>query len=269
MSGANVAPATMESTTLADSRLKRIYDKQQRVLGQLEANPEDFTNAERERLIENLLSEYQTYTYENPNFVYGYILYGKLLRQVGDREGANIAFAKANQLDPQIAVVKQQLGNYLAEQGDWETALRYFASAAELEPDNALYQYQIGELLYQNRERMLTVNEMPRAEFDTEMLKAFRKAAELDPTNRTFLMRFAEAQTDVASPNWGGTLYLWNQLEPGAESDLERDIIRLQKARALIEMERTGEAESILIIVDEPQLETARQELLQQVKDER
>lgn len=264
-----VVQARPESTgiTLADQRLQRIYDKQQRVLEQLEEKPENFTYAERDRLLENLLSEYQTYTYDNPNYVYGYIMYGKLLRQVGDRDGANVAFAKANQLDPSIAVVKQQLGNYLAEQGDYETALRYFASAAELEPGNAVYQYQIGELLYQNRKALLTVNNMPRAEFDAEMLKAFRKAAELDPSNRTFVMRFAEAQLDVESPNWGGTLYLWNELEKGAQTDLERDIIRLQKARVLIEMDRTGEAESILIVIQQPQLETSRQELLQRVKE--
>lgn len=254
------------STTLADQRLERIYKKQQEVLGKLAERPEDFTSAEQDRLLENLLSEYQTFTYENPEFVYGYILYGKLLRQVGDREAANVAFAKANQLDPRIAVVKQQLGNYMAEQGDWETALRFFASAAELEPDNAVYHYQIGELLYQNRQRLLTLNDMPPSVFDAEMLKAFREAARLAPDNRTFKMRYAEAFFDVTQPDWPTALALWNQLERSAESPLERDLIRLQKARVLIAQGRTSEAETILVVVDQPTLESARQELLQQVR---
>ncbi|WOO41303.1 tetratricopeptide repeat protein [Rubellicoccus peritrichatus] len=251
---------------MADLRLERIYNKQQAVFKKIAERPEDFPLAERDRVLDNLLTEYSAFVFENPDFVYGYILYGKLLRQVGDREAANVAFAKANQLDPQIAVVKQQIGNYLVEEGRPMLALPYFVAAVELEPEYALYHYQLGELLHQSRDVFIEEQEMPADVHSEQMLESLGNAARLDPGNRQFQMRYAEAFFDTLNPDWELALVHWNFLENSSSNPLERDIIRLQKARVLIAQGNSSEAETILISMNQPSLETARQELLESVQ---
>lgn len=251
---------------MADIRLERIYNKQQTALRQISERPEDYPLAERDRVLNDLLSEYSSFVFENPDFIYGYILYGKLLRQVGDREAANVAFVKANQLDPQIPVVKQQIGNYLVEEGQAMLALPYFMGAVELEPDNALYHYQLGELLHQFRELYIEEQDMPPDVLSEQMLESFGNAARLDPGNRQFQMRYAEAFFDALNPDWELALIHWNYLEDSAATPLERDIIRLQKARVMIAQGNNSNAEMLLISVNQPSLEASRQELLQQLR---
>lgn len=258
-------PSQNRGTTMADLRLERIFNKQQVALKQIAERPEDFPLAERDRVLDNLLSEYSTFVLENPDFVYGYILYGKLLRQVGDREAANVAFAKANQLDPGIAVVKQQIGNYLVEEGQAMLALPYFVAAVELEPDNALYHYQLGELLYQFRGVFIEEQEMPADILSEQMMDSFSRAANLDPGNRQLQMRYAEAFFDAQNPDWNMAIAHWTYLENSTDNSLERDIIRLQKARVLIAQQNYSEAETLLIAVEQPSLERSRQQLLQQL----
>lgn len=266
---ARQAPSSQDwspGTTLADQRLERIYNQQQDILRQIQERPNDFPQAERDRILDNLLSQYQAFTFDNPDFVYGYILYGKLLRQVGDREAANVAFAKANQLDPEIAVVKQQIGNYLAEEGNLILAIPYFMSAIDLEPYDAIYHYQLGELLYRARDSLIEADGMTRRMIDMEMLEAFSNAARLDADNRIFLKRYAEAFFDVEEPDWVSASNIWRYLDQTAHNEAERDIIRIQRARVLIAMDQLAEAREILSQIDRPSLEDARQQLLLQAQ---
>lgn len=250
-----------KAETMADLRLERIYNKQQEVVGKLAANPEKYSDSEKERLLNNVLSQYQEFVYENPNYVYGYILYGKLLRQVGEREAANIAFVRANSLDPQIAVVKQQIGNYLVEEGDPVEAAAYFASAIDLDPTNALYRYQLGETLYIYRSELVELEGIPPEVYEEQMLEAFGDASRLAPDNRQFLMRYTEAFFDVSNPDWEMALANWNNLENSATDPVEVDIIRLQKARVLLAMDRDDEALAIARRVTRPSLQAAKAEM--------
>lgn len=249
-------------TTMADRRLQRIYDKQEETLRQLEERPEDFPATERDRVLDSILTEYQAFVLENPNYVYAFILYGKFLRQVGEREAANVAFVRANSLDPQIAVVKQQIGNYLVENGQPVEALGYYTAAIELEPDNALYRYQLGETLYQFNEHLVEVEGMPREVLEEQMISAFAEASRLDPGNRAFLMRYTEAFFDVQNPDWSIALNNWDNLESTATDSRQRDIIRLQKARVLLAMGRRSEASALLAQIDRPTLQSAKEQLM-------
>lgn len=257
-------PTTSKGESVADRRLQRIIERQDAFLRELSTNPEGFSMGEQERQANAILSEYQSFILDNPDNVYAHLLYGKLLRQLGDREAANLIFLKTNRINPNLAVVKQQIGNFLAEEGQPELALPYFLAAVQLEPNEAIYHYQLGELLYRYRDDFTASGGYDRATLDREMLAAFRNAARLAPNDRNLQQRYAEAFFDLEQPDWNQALQEWDRLLKTASTPHEIDLIRLQKARVLIQLGRYDEARSLLISVDRPALEDVRQQLLRQ-----
>ncbi|MEM8549195.1 MAG: hypothetical protein AAGF10_00240 [Verrucomicrobiota bacterium] len=97
---------------------------------------------------------------------------------------------------------------------------------------------------------------------ERSMLDAFAAAVERDPDNRDFRIRYAEAFFDVRKPNWKHAIALWTELESGARSALERELILLQQARVQIELGRRDQARKLLQQVNEPSLREARAELM-------
>lgn len=252
--------------TVADQRLQRIYDAQLEFFAQLEANP-DMAAGVRDQRAQNLISQYQSLLLDNPEYVYGYIMYGKLLRQVGQRELANKAFVKANALDPNIAVVKQQIANYLSEEGDYDLALPYLLSAIRLAPETAVYHYQLGELLHTYRKLFLADGKLAAQVLDKQLQDAFANAARLDPATRIYALRQAESFFDIAEPDWQQALAQWQALEKTAKSEPEKQLILLQKCRVLIALDEKEQAQDTLAAVTESALQGAKQTLLAMLTD--
>ena len=163
--------------------------------------------------------------------------------------------------------MKQQIGNYLIEKGDYELALPYFVSAIEIEPEQAIYHYQLGELLANYRQQFIEQAEMPEAVLDDQMLESFKRAAQLAPNKRQYQIRYAEAFFDAKSTQqWEYALEQWERLEITPDSQLEADIIALQKARVLIELNAPEQAKQSIANVQRPSLEENRQQLLSQIE---
>lgn len=255
-----------EGQTIADQRLQRIYDSQLEFFAQLEANP-DMAESLRDQRAQNLISQYQSLLLDNPNYVYGYVMYGKLLRQVGQRELANKAFVKANALDPDIAVVKQQIGNYLSEEGDYDLALPYFLAAIRLAPETAVYHYQLGQLLHTYRSEFLANGKLSAPVLDKQLQEAFAHAARLDPSTRVYALRRAESFFDIAEPDWQQALEQWNALEASATDEREKQMILLQKCRVLIALDQLAQAQSALLTITDPALQPAREILYAMLAD--
>ena len=121
--------------------------------------------------------------------------------QGGHAPGSAAILLKANQLDPNLPIVKNQLGNYLAEEGEPIEAANYFISAIRLAPNEPLYHYQLGTLLTEARDDFLKSGQWTRAQLDQTMQEAFRHAAELAPDNIAFAYRYAYSFYDLAEPN--------------------------------------------------------------------
>jgi len=258
-------PAGMDAPrgeTMADRRLRDIYQKQQDLYDRLGAEGKDLDDPEYDRLINEVVTEYQSYILDYPDSVHGLILYGKMLRDIGQREDANHAFVRANRLDGNIAVVKQQIGNFVAEEGEPSLALAYYISAAELAPNESIYAYQIGEVLYTYREDLLAEGALQPVELETQMLEAFARAHSLEPSNRQLTQRYAEAFYDVSTPDWNQALLLWQALEGSAQNPVERDWARLQEGRVLLKLGRREDARKTLSAVSQPSLIDARDQLL-------
>jgi len=259
-------PPPPAGETLEERRLRDVYDQQADLYERLAAEGHDLDDPEYDRLLREVLTEYQSFLSAHPESLYGWILYGKMLRDVGERDEANRAFVKANTLDRNVAVVKQQIGNYLAEEGEPTVALAYYMSAVDLAPGEPIYNYQVGELLHTFRNEFIAEGALEEAMLEQQMIEAFARAHLLDPGNRRLKQRYAEAFFDLSRPNWDAALKLWQELVQTASEPVERQWATLQEARVLIAMGRTNEARHALNNVTLTSLQDARAQLLQSIE---
>lgn len=242
----NLMPLKAKDVSWGEQRLTRIVEKEERLFRNVPPESDRLNRANWEGKVHTLASEYQAFTLENPESVEGFIFMGKFLRKMGERKAAYIAFAKANRLDPNIAAVKQQIGNYLAEEGSPELAIGAFLEAIELSPETAVYHYQLGELVHIFRYQLLINNISSGPALDRQMLEAFKVATKLDPNTREFAWRHAEAYYDVTLPNAKEALEAWATIEKASQSDIEKDAIALHKAHWLIELKAYDDARALL-----------------------
>lgn len=269
MGGTDSTAQSPTSSTLADQRLARIVAQQNAIYADLADSVDQPLDAEQENRLANIAAQYDSFLTAAPDHLYGHILYGKFLRDVGENEQANVIFLRANQIDPNVAVVKQQIGNYFAETGDYVIALPYFLATVELEPDAPIYNYQLGELIHQYRDYLIDDGAYERDTLDREMLRAFRRAAELEPDNANYRFRYAEAFFDLQTNRWEQALEVWQSIAGNNLSQRERDVVRLQTARVLMELDRLDAAHEQLAAVTNPALWDTRDELRQQLADRR
>lgn len=258
-------PPAPTSTTLADLNLESIQQQESQFLIELLINEDKIDAYEKHRRAAAIQSAYESFLAHNPQHVYGLILYGKFLRRFDERARANEVFLRANRVDPNLAVVKQQIANYLAEEGLFELALPYLLAAVELEPGNAQYHYQLGELLHTYYHQFLATKAYDHQTLDALILRAFKEAVAQDPTNRDLRLRLAETYYDLHKPDWEEALHQWTGLLASAPSDREKDALQLHRAQVLIQLQRDAEARAIIESIDRPALEHTRRALLEQL----
>jgi tetratricopeptide (TPR) repeat protein len=178
------------------------------------------------------------------------------------RKQAAAMLLKSNQLDPNLPLVKNQIGNLLAEDGRPLDALPYFIAAIKLMPKEPLYHYQVGTLLHEARDEFLKSGEWTRPALDQAMHGAFKTAAELAPDRFEFGYRYGESFYDLAEPQWDEALAVWAALEEKAETGLERQTLRLHAANVLFKQAKPDRANLLLATVTEPELQGQKQKLI-------
>jgi tetratricopeptide (TPR) repeat protein len=247
---------------MPEHRLKEIAEHQKVLFGDATAQGKDMKNAAFKTGVEQLTNEYESLLRDDTGFAAGYAAYGYMLWKIGLRKEAVAILTKANDLDPDIPLVKNELGNYFAEEGKPLDAINYFLAAIKLEPGEPLYHYQLGTLLCEARDDFLSSGEWTRAAVDHSMQEAFRSAAELAPDRIEFTYRYAESFYDLRDPDWAAALKAWQGLEAHAQSEVERQTMRLHEANVLLNMEKAGEARKVLGTVSDPALEAQKQKLV-------
>lgn len=256
-------------TDLNTERLLSISQSEQKIYQHLAEDPEYYTAEDLERRINKLILSYSTYLSDNPDDVSALILYGKLLRRVDKHEEAFKAFLRADDLDPNIAVVKQQIGNHLAETGKGKGALTFYLNAIQIDAEVPAYHYALGEILYTFRDQFLEEQIFTRDALDREMLKAFETAVQLEPDNFDAQMRLGEAYYDLSSPDWKAALLQWNKLRKTIPEDdtLRRQILDLHKTRVLGKLGRTEEAKALAETIVQPSLQKSKQQVLTELTE--
>jgi tetratricopeptide (TPR) repeat protein len=251
--------------TMAERSLKRIVERQKELFAEAVRQGDQLDEGAFQARLQALARDYEFLLRNNPKFAAGYAAYGYMLSKVDMRKEAVAMLLKANQLDPEIPLVKNQLGNFLAEEGRPLLAAPYFLAAIKLEPEEPLYHYQLGTLLAEARDEFLESGEWTRASLDEAMHHAFKRAAELAPDRFEFAYRFAESFYDLERPDWEGALKAWSELEERAPSAIERQTMRLHAANILIKTGRRDHAKALLATVDEVALQGQKQRLVAQL----
>ena len=248
--------------TMPERHLKEIAEHQRVLFADAVAQGDAMDAAGFKTQAEQLTREYESLLKDNPDFAAGYASYGFMLWKVGLRKQAAAILLKANQLDPEIPLVKNELGNYLAEEGKPLEALNYYLSAIKLEPNEPLYHYQLGTLLYEARDDFLKSGEWSRSAIDHSMQEGFRRAAELAPERIEFGYRFAESFYDMQEPDWAAALKAWEALEAKGQSEIERQTMRLHQVNVLLNMGKPDRARKVLDTVTDPTLAGQRQKMV-------
>lgn len=254
-----------QTADLASKQLLAIAEKEASIYRKIAEDPDFYSERDLDRRINELVQSYRSYLADKPKDVSAYVLYGKLLRRLGEYEQAFVAFLKADELDPEIAVVKQQIGNHLAEDGKSKAALTFYLNAINLEPETAVYHFTLGQLLHDFRSEFIEDGVFTREALEREMLKAFRQAAELDPDNFDFQMRLGEAYYDLSSPDWRAALVHWRRLRSESTTSVQAEIIDLHQARVLGELGRFDEADKLASGVKNPALQKSKQQILDEI----
>ncbi len=263
------APTSPAATTHVDviakatARLQELVARQDALLAALGKENADKDNIKRD--LQTLIFDYDTFLRVYPAFAPGYVTYGLLLGKVGMRRESSAILLKANQLDSEIPIVKNQLGNYLAEEGEPLEAVNYFLAAIRLAPEEPLYHYQLGTLLTEARDDFLKSGQWTRAQLDHAMHDAFKRAADLAPANFAFAYRYAESFYDLAEPDWDEALRVWGALEDRATPGVEKETIRLHAANILIKQQKFDHARLLLAKVTAEPLQGQKQKLLDQL----
>jgi tetratricopeptide (TPR) repeat protein len=256
-----------ESVNMAERSLRKIVLQQKEVFAEAAKQGDKLDEGSFRQQVQSITHDYELLLRNNPQFAAGYAAYGYLLSKVDMRKEAMAMLLKANQLDPDIALVKNQLGSMLAEDGKPLQAAPYFIAAVKLEPNEPLYHYQLGTLLVEAREDFLKSGEWKREALDNAMHYGFKRASELAPERFEFAYRYAESFYDVEKPDWEAALKAWSALEEKAPTPIERQTMRLHAANVCLKMGRRDHAKALLDTVDEPKLQGQKQRLLPQLAD--
>jgi tetratricopeptide (TPR) repeat protein len=254
-----------EGENMADRSLRKLVARQQEIFAEAKKQGDNLDEGTFRQQVQSLTHEYELLLRNNPSFAAGYAAYGYLLGKVGMRKEATAMLLKANQLDPDIPLVKNQLGNMLAEDGKPLQAAPYFISAIKLEPKEPLYHYQLGTLLVEARDDFLKSGEWTRESLDNAMHHAFRQAAELAPDRFEFAYRYAESFYDLEKPDWKEALKAWSALEEKAPTAIERQTMRLHAANICLKLGNTAHAKALLDTVEDPKLQGQKQKLVAQL----
>ena len=256
---------TARAETMAEKTLKEIVARQRNIFARAEKEGEHLDEAWLRGELQSVINSYDILIQKSPDFASAYVTYGMLLGQVGMTREAVGILLKANKLDANIPLVKNQLAKHLAEDGKPVEALPWIMAAIDLEPKEPLYHYHLGLLLLEGREDFIRTGHFTRPALDAAMLAAFQHAAEYAPEKFAYAYRHAEAYADLEKPQWDEALKLWGALEERAKPGIEQETIRLQAANVMLKLGQTDKARLLLAMVSEKVLLKQKQTLLDQM----
>jgi tetratricopeptide (TPR) repeat protein len=259
-------PVSSEAT----EPLKKLVDRQRELLAKAAQQTDQASVEDMRAQFQELVFGFDDYIKKYPHVAAGYVSYALLLNQpiLGERKRAAMLLLKANQLDANLPLVKNQLGNYLAEEGKPLEALNYYLAAVKLEPQEPLYHYQIGTLLNEAREDFIKSDSWTRETLDEAMQNAFEQAHALAPDNVGYAYRYGESFYDLERPEWSAALAYWQAFETKMTSTIGKETARLHQANVLIQQKKFVEARAVLTTVNEATLKAQKEKLIAQVAAE-
>lgn len=247
----------LSEATPAERTLSQILKRQQGIFeAAATTSPADLS-----RNLSELASDYATLLRENPENVFILLHYGKFLRTVGEDERALTSFERALSIDPTLAVAYQQSALIHAENGRYQKAWPLFQTCLKQAPNIAIYQYQFGEFVQVYRDMLVEDGFLQASDVDGVMQGAFARAVMLDPASQTLAWRYAQSFYDVTRPDWKAALAAWDKAAALTADPIQEPILRMHRARCLIELGDFKAARALLDKPTPPALEKTRDDL--------
>jgi len=249
----------------AQRELQSILTRQQRLMADavLKDGTASFDQENFRTEMQEIAFDYEAYIAKYPEVAAGFAAYGYFLSKLEPLPKQTVAILlKANQLDPNLPLVKNQIGKYLAEDGKPLEAINYFIAAARLDPREPLYHYQVGLLLAEARDDFLKSGQWTRPQLDKAMREAFQRAAEIAPDRIEFAFRYAESFYDLETPDWDEAAKQWQALEAQSTPGPKRQFIQLHRANVMILQGKHAEARALLAQIDDPSLAKQKEKLV-------
>ena len=253
--------------SLAEIRLKALVDQEKSLWTEVKSDNGPEAHASLVAKFQDVLNGYAGIIRDNPNFVPAYVAWGLLLRKTGQRKHSEEVFVKANDLNPNLPIVKNELGNFLFEDGKYKTALGYYLAAISLAPKQPLYHYELGCLLAEYKKFFIADKIFTASVIDHEMQKAFQRAANLAPDNIAFAYRYAESFYDLSKPDWPKALSVWEALQKRVDPGIARETVMLHRANILIKEGNGKEARTLLSQVKVKVLQQNKERLIKELND--
>lgn len=243
--------------------LRELASRQQTLLALAAAATDELAINDLRPQFQRLIWDYERYLRDYPNVALGYVSYAMLLGHdlIDERRRAVALLLRANELNPELPLVKNQLGNYLAEQGRPLEAINYYLSAVQLMPDESLYHFQVGHLLAVARDSFIRSGEWDEVVIEDTMHEALARAVALAPDNLEYALQYAKSYYDLRHPEWDRALELWQQLERRTRTPLGKQMMRVHQAQVLRALGRDDEAQAVLATVTAPELAEAKAEV--------
>lgn len=260
-------PQVTSEITLSEKILTQIIDRQHKFFA-ISNSAKKSNEQELTRHAQDIVAAYESYLSDNPQDVNALILFGKFLRKVGQKEHAVEFFMQADKINPKLAVVKQQLANYLIEKGKPVDAFPYFILTVELDPKEAVYHFHLGNFLFLFQKELIDNGILNKTSVQSFIHRSFREASRLNPKNFDFQLRFAQSFFDFPESNKEDALKTWEKIgvDFPEKSKLEQDYFRLCRARVLLELNRQKDASNLIHTVSSNSLKEVKEALLIQVR---
>ncbi len=252
------------SFTLAQRELLAILQLQKNF--ELDCKAKKLGESEKQGRLSEIEKRWAAYMLENNSDTTSLILFGKFLKSNKNDADARLVFERADKLDPNIAVVKQQLATFEAERKNFASAYDYILKACELEPQTAVYHYQLGDLIYFGGTIIAQKRLISKEYLERQMLEAFKKAANLDKANDKFLTRYAQTFYDVSNPNWAEAMAAWREVLKNSKDPLARENALLNMAQVAIETSDFNSAEEFLKQVSLPDFNAQKAHIERRLK---
>ncbi|MFT3868156.1 MAG: hypothetical protein QM715_06615 [Nibricoccus sp.] len=260
-----IGPLLRADDASAESKLKEIVAHQKAFFAEAEKAGDKLDDENARGQLQQIGNDYETLIGRNPKFVPAYVAYGLFLGKVDNRKDAIGILLKANALDKNIPVVKNQLGNYLAEEGRPIEAMNYYLSAIQLEPKEALYHLQLGNLIFEARAEFLKSGQWDRSQLDKTMQNSLLQAMQCAPDDWRFGYRYGLSFYQVEKPDWDAALQFWKDFEKKLPAGLQQGAARINQAKVLIAKSQPDEAKTVLASVTEPDLKEEKEKLITEI----
>ena len=253
--------------TLSSQRLSKIIEMEHRFFD-LSKGARKPSDQELTRKAQEIVVSYESYLSDNSEDTDALILFGKFLDKVGQQDHAVNYYLEADTLNPRLAVVKQQIGNYLIEEGRPVDAFPFFMLTLEIEPEQHAYHFHFANYLFLFEDELVQAEIMEHEALKSFMLDCFGRASSLSPRNFDYHLRFAQSFFDYPKASRNKALQVWDNLISNfpLRSKSEKDYFKLCKGRILLELDRNKEAVALIESVSTTALTNTKLSLLEQVK---